>query len=846
MRMKRLLAVALATAMAVSGLVIPQAASAETTPMIDQIPGTTRTFANYDSSFLSVTGFAKGHVNDRTDAIGTDKYRVVTTPEELAKALHDAKSEKVDVIEIAADMDLGYDALSEEAKSYGTIGAYGWDVSVLMSNPSAAQSNVSQVIISNTNGLTIFSRAGNTVHHGEWKLQGTSSDIVIRNLTFDGMWFWSEAASSKEAGWSLMKLNGVKGAWIDHCSFTLGYDGNMDTENGASNLTASWCTYSLPADKEPSKNSMLYKTFTYMEELYQKGALDKGGQYSEYRDNGASMEEIMAYAAYHWKLCLNGAGDKDFKDAEGLEDGNQRARLTLAYNKMTNVGSRVPMIRQGTAHLMNCYIDNSSHMALHNDNSLPFGAYGLNRGADARNGASVGADTCVYKECRPMTGSEQHATGDANMTDDWSIAFAGTYNHNLIVNSKVTNDGKTYTGSSWDNNGENMLTGDFSWKDKSTIGNWSWYSSIKNVDQYTRGIAPKDEDGNTIPFEMEYSDAPLPYEYKLVPLEQVEVTVDTYAGAYIFNEGPEFWLRTEYGADEDVKAADEVVTATDLTLSQEEVSMKIDEYFQIDAYVAPSHTDNKEVVWTTSDASVVEVKDSGLLIGKGSGTATVTATTTDGTNISKALTVTVGRAVESVEITNAPTTIYVGDQVQLTAVVSPEDATNKGITWVSSNPSAISIDENGVITALKKATGIRITARSADNNKITDYVRITVKEGAVTTETPVPSQTPIVTETPAPTEPPVPSETPIVTETFPPTEPPVPATFLCGDVNMDNNVTAEDALAILKHVVKLEVITDEIPLKLADVNHDSAIGAEDALEALKVVVKLREQEICKL
>lgn len=837
MKIKRLLAVALATTMVVTGLAIPKSVSADSsTPVITQIPGTTRSFSSYNSSFLSVTGFAKGHVNDRTSAIGTDKYRVVTTPEELAKALVDARSEKVDVIEIAADLDLGWDALSDEAKSYGSISEYGWSVSVLMSNPSAVQSNVSQVVISNTHGLTIFSRGGNTVHHGEWKLQGTSSDIVIRNITFDGMWFWSEASSSKEAGWSLLKLNGVKGAWIDHCSFTLGYDGNMDTENGASNLTASWCTYSLPADKNPSKNSMLYKTFTYMEELYQKGALASNGQYTNYRKNGASMEEIMAYAAYHWKLCLNGAGDKDFKDAEGLQDGNQRTRLTLAYDKFTSVGSRVPMIRQGTAHLMNCYTDNSGHMALHNDKNLPFGSYGLNRGADARNGASVGADTCVYKETRPMTGSEQHAKGDSNMTDDWSIAFAGTYNHNLVVNSRVTYDGKTYEGSSWDNNGENLLKGDFSWVDKSTIGNWSWFSSIKDADKYTRGTAPKDENGKTISFTMEYSNDPLPYEYQIVPLDEVEQTVDTYAGAYVFNEGPEFWLRTDYSADETFAPDTEETKATGLTLSQEEVSMKIDEYFQLDGYVVPSHADNKELVWKSSDSSIVEVKDSGLLIGKGTGTAQITATTTDGTKISKTIDVTVGRAVESIAIENAPKSLKVGETAQLSVTVKPDDASVKDVTWTSSNPSALYVDEDGMVTALKKATNVRITAKSVDNPKISTNVKISVKEADAT---PVPTDTPAPTETPNPV-------TPDPVTPNPTTTPDPVTTYIYGDISMDGNVTAEDALGILKHVVRLQVITDEIPLKLADVNHDTEIGADDALETLKVVVKLKDMETCEL
>ncbi|MFQ9985040.1 MAG: hypothetical protein ACLRVS_04185 [Lachnospiraceae bacterium] len=105
--------------------------------------------------------------------------------------------------------------------------------------------------------MTIFSQAGNTVKYAEWKLQGTSSDIVIRNLKFDEMWNWSEAASTKELGWTLLKLNGVKGVWIDHCTFTLGSDGNVDSENGASNMTQSWNSYSLPTTETPGTDIAL-------------------------------------------------------------------------------------------------------------------------------------------------------------------------------------------------------------------------------------------------------------------------------------------------------------------------------------------------------------------------------------------------------------------------------------------------------------------------------------------------------------------------------------------------------------------------------------------------------------
>lgn len=62
-----------------------------------------------------------------------------------------------------------------------------------------------------------------------------------------------------------------------------------------------------------------------------------------------------------------------------------------------------------------------------------------------------------------------------------------------------------------------------------------------------------------------------------------------------------------------------------------------------------------------------------------------------------------------------------------------------------------------------------------------------------------------------------------------------------GDINLNGDVTADDALLVLKHVVKLSIIEGEIPLILADMNADGTIGADDALTILKTVVKLLDK-----
>lgn len=89
---------------------------------------------------------------------------------------------------------------------------------------------------------------------------------------------------------------------------------------------------------------------------------------------------------------------------------------------------------------------------------------------------------------------------------------------------------------------------------------------------------------------------------------------------------------------------------------------------------------------------------------------------------------------------------------------------------------------------------------------------------------------PTATPTPEPTE--VPTATPEVTDT------PAPAVKL-GDVDEDGNVTASDALLVLKHAAKL-VTLEGNPLIAADVSDvKGVIDATDALEILKFAAKIR-------
>ena len=74
--------------------------------------------------------------------------------------------------------------------------------------------------------------------------------------------------------------------------------------------------------------------------------------------------------------------------------------------------------------------------------------------------------------------------------------------------------------------------------------------------------------------------------------------------------------------------------AVSIELNQTEASVEEKTDLQLTAIILPEHTTNKEVAWSSSDKWVAIVDNTGLVTMYSAGEAIITATTTDGTNLS--------------------------------------------------------------------------------------------------------------------------------------------------------------------------------------------------------------------
>ncbi len=143
------------------------------------------------------------------------------------------------------------------------------------------------------------------------------------------------------------------------------------------------------------------------------------------------------------------------------------------------------------------------------------------------------------------------------------------------------------------------------------------------------------------------------------------------------------------------------VNTESITIDKTTLSLAVGESATLTATVKPDDATDKTVAWSSSDESVAKVDD-GKVTALKSGKATITAEC-DGKTAECAVTVTVPTG--SVTLDKTTLSLAVGETAQLTATVKPDNATDKNVTWSSSDESVAKVD-NGKVTALKsgKAT----------------------------------------------------------------------------------------------------------------------------------------------
>ena len=161
----------------------------------------------------------------------------------------------------------------------------------------------------------------------------------------------------------------------------------------------------------------------------------------------------------------------------------------------------------------------------------------------------------------------------------------------------------------------------------------------------------------------------------------------------------------------------EFIDVTEIRLDKENITMPVGSTYRLTATILPENATDKTLVWKSDDESVAIVDKDGLVIAVKGGFETIISAATPKGDVKAICKVKVEKKVvpvSGVTIEKESLKMKVGETYHLTAKVSPEDATDKSVVWKSEDESIATVDQEGLVTAVKGGSKTMITATSGD------------------------------------------------------------------------------------------------------------------------------------
>lgn len=196
-----------------------------------------------------------------------------------------------------------------------------------------------------------------------------------------------------------------------------------------------------------------------------------------------------------------------------------------------------------------------------------------------------------------------------------------------------------------------------------------------------------------------------------------------------------------------------VVPATGIKLDDTKITLDVEcPTWELSCKVEPKNSTQKDVVWESDNTKVVTVSNYGELTAISNGTTKVRCYVKENRSIYAECVVTVDLSSKEPETKPEPTkpvepkptepeTVKVsgitlnpdisleikeGSSYTIKATVSPSNATNSSVKWVSSSPDVATVDDNGNVTALK-AGSTTINCTAVDGSGVSASCTVTVK-----------------------------------------------------------------------------------------------------------------------
>lgn len=153
--------------------------------------------------------------------------------------------------------------------------------------------------------------------------------------------------------------------------------------------------------------------------------------------------------------------------------------------------------------------------------------------------------------------------------------------------------------------------------------------------------------------------------------------------------------------------------------------------------LTPADVTYPEVTWASSNQEVATISDKGVVTAVGGGYTIIQVAPSiaySGSGIYKTLKVVVSNTLveaQAIALSSQADEVFAGETLQLTATITPVDATYKTVKWVSSDESIAKVDKNGLVTGQVSnqfLAPVTITATSLDGAAVVAQKIIQVKQ----------------------------------------------------------------------------------------------------------------------
>lgn len=173
-----------------------------------------------------------------------------------------------------------------------------------------------------------------------------------------------------------------------------------------------------------------------------------------------------------------------------------------------------------------------------------------------------------------------------------------------------------------------------------------------------------------------------------------------------------------------------VSRVTGISFDVDEMEILPGESHQLKVTVLPENASVPDVNWSSDNAKVAKVSDTGLVTGLSAGEATIHAVTKDGGKMATCL-VKVGTPVSGISLSKSSASMYVGDSpLALTAAITPSNASDKSVVWSSSDASVASVTAGSGLdaTVTPVAAGTATITVSTQDGKFSASCVLTVMQ----------------------------------------------------------------------------------------------------------------------